>query len=289
MTANDLYKSVTDSIVAQLEAGSLAPWRCPWNKSGGGLPLRHNGIPYRGVNVFWLWLTATLKGHASPYYMTFQQAREYGGSVRKGEKATPVIFCQPMSKGVTAEDGEEGRENYWIARSYNVFNAQQIDGLPDRFDARPAATLDPSQRIVHAETYVANTGAKIEHAGYAAYYMKLSDKINLPPFESFRSPEAYYATALHELIHWTGAPYRLARFEYEKPTREAYANEEVTTELAATMLCAQLGLEPEVDPDHAAYLDHWLKAMKADARYIFRAASKAQQACDYLNGLQPAI
>jgi antirestriction protein ArdC len=287
MKTDDLYKTVSEQIVKQLEEGNLQPWKCPWSRQGAGFPLRHDGIPYRGVNVLWLWMTATVKGYASPYYMTFQQAKEYGGSVRKGERSAPVLFCQPMTKDATAEDGKEGKESYWIARSYNVFNADQIDGLPEQFKPSITATLDLSERITHAETYFANIGATVEHAGCAAYYQKLADRIVLPPFETFGSPEGYYSTRAHETHHWAGITHRLNRFSFTDGTREDYAREEIVAELAACMTMAQLGFEPVSHADHAAYLDHWIKAIKEDPRYIFQAASKAQQSCDYLNSLQP--
>ena len=289
MTSQDLYTAVTNQIVAQLEAGNLQPWKCPWSKTGGGFPLRHNGTPYRGCNVLWLWMTAALKGYGSPYFMTFQQAKEYGGSVRKGEKSTPVLFCQPMSKDTMREDGTEGKESYWIARSYNVFSADQIDSLPPQFSQQPTPTLDEVQRIEHAETYFANTGAKVIHEGYGAHYQPMSDTIRLPAFGFFDSPAAYYATRAHETHHWAGVAHRLGRFAYVDQKTDAYAKEEIIAELAATMTMAQLGIEANSSADHAAYLDHWIRAMKEDASYIFKAASKAQQSCDFLNGLQPPV
>ncbi|OJW21236.1 MAG: hypothetical protein BGO49_24815 [Planctomycetales bacterium 71-10] len=287
MTAKDLYQSVTDSIVKALEEGNLTPWRKGWQEGGAFFPLRHNGTAYRGVNTLLLWLSSHNRGFASPYFMTFKQAKEYGGCVRKGEKSTPILWCEPVTKKATADDGTESEDRFWISKTYAVFNADQVEGLPDRFYARPVPTLDASQRIEHAEHFIMNTGAEIEHGGFAAYYMKLSDKISLPAFEFFHTPEAYYGTCLHELVHWTGANWRLARFDHGKESRGEYAKEEIVAELAACFLAAQLGIEPAVMPDHHAYLDFWIQALREDARYIFRAASQAQAACDYLTDLQP--
>ena len=125
MTANDLYQSVTDSIVAQLESGNLTPWRCPWQKTGNGFPLRHNGIAYRGVNVILLWMISQIKGYSNPHFLTFNQARDYGGNVKKGERSTTILFCQPFQKEDTAEDGKKGKGTAWMARAYHVFNIDQ--------------------------------------------------------------------------------------------------------------------------------------------------------------------
>ncbi len=287
MTTADLYATVTNQIVAALESGSSRPWACPWEKTGAGFPLRHNGTPYRGCNVLWLWLIATVKGYSSPYYMTFNQAVEYGGKVRMGEKSTPVLFCQPMTKASTADDGKEGKESYWIARSYNVFSADQIDGLPDHFTVTPAAILDPAQKIQHAETFIGNTGADIRYGGSSAFYRPSADFIQLPPFEAFHTPEAAYATACHELTHWTGAPQRLARDLKGFGNRAEYAREEIIAEMGACFTCASLGITPPDLGEHAAYLEHWIKALKEDPKYLFSAASKAQAAADFLMNLQP--
>jgi antirestriction protein ArdC len=287
MTAADLYLSVTSQIVIALERGDLPPWRKPWTGGGAFLPLRHSGVPYRGINTLILWIESEAKGYGSPYYMTFNQAKEYGGSVRKGEKSTAVLWCEPISKTETADDGTESENRFWISKIYRVFNAEQCDGLPDRFTVKPTQTLDPSQRFEHVDTFIKNTAATIRHGSGGAYYRPSEDLINLPPFETFETPEAYHGTALHELAHWTGAPHRLNRDLKPQTDRQAYSREEILAELAACFLCAQLGIEPVVREDHAAYLAFWIQAMKEDARYIFTAAAGAQRAADYLNGLQP--
>lgn len=288
MQASELYSSVTASIVAALESGNLAPWRRPWAGGDGAfLPLRHNGINYRGINTLILWIQSDAMGYASPYWMTFAQAKEYGGCVRKGEKSAAILWCEPRTKKTTADDGTEGEDRFWISKTYRVFNAEQCDGLPDKYTAKPVQTLDPAQRIEQADTYVKNTGATIKHGSGGAYYRPSEDLINLPPFEAFDSPEAYHGTALHELAHWSGAPQRLARDLKPSTNREAYAKEEILAELASCFLAAQLGIEPVTREDHASYLAFWIQAMKADSRYIFAAAAQAQRAADFLTGLQP--
>ncbi len=287
MQSASLYETVTASIVATLEQGNLPPWRRPWAAGEATIPLRHNGEPYKGANVILLWIAATARGYSSPYYMTFRQAKLDGGSVRKGEKGIPIIYCEPITKRETTEDGSEADSRFWLTKTYIVFSAEQCDGLPDKYTAKPVQTLDTAQRIDQADAFVANTAATIRHGSGGAFYRPSEDFINLPPFETFESPETYYGTALHELAHWTGAPQRLTRDLKPQTNREAYAREEILAELASCFLAAQLGIEPVTREDHASYLAFWVQAMKADHRYIFTAAAAAQKAADYLTGLQP--
>jgi antirestriction protein ArdC len=288
MNAQDLYADVTNRIVKALESSSLPPWRRPWVGGGGFLPLRHNGIPYRGINTLILMMESDSKGYASPYFFTFRQARELGGSVKAGEKSTPILFCQPMTKKETAEDGEEAEARFWLSKVYRVFCADQCQDLPERFTVKAAHQLDPSQRIEHADAYARNTGADVRHLEAMAYYRPSGDYVNMPAFELFDEPEAYYSTLCHELAHWTGAKHRLDRLDAEKRTREDYSREEIYAELASCLVCAQLGIAPPTLDQHAAYLDHWLSAMRQDSKYIFTAAATAQRIVDYLNSLQPS-
>lgn len=287
MTAADLYKQVTDHVVAQLEKGDLQPWRCPWRQTGNGLPLRHSGIPYRGCNVLWLFMVSQMRGFSSPYFLTFNQCRDYGGNVKRGERSTPILFCQPFQKDETAEDGKKGKGTGWMARAYHVFNVEQCDRLGDRFAEPPTATLSPEEKVSHAETYFDNLGATIDRTGNAAYYMKLSDKVVIPPFETFHTADGFYSTLAHECHHWAGSVHRLGRFAATDSTREEYAREELVAELGACMTMAQLGFEHTSNSDHAAYLECWLKALRADPKYLFQVASKAQASCDHLNSYQP--
>ena len=291
MQATELYASVTAQLVAALESGDLPPWRQPWKAgSSGFLPMRHSDVAYRGVNVLILWAEGASKGYSSSHWMTFAQAKDYGGSVRKGEKSTAILFCQPMTKDTVKADGSQGKDSFWISKTYRVFNADQIDGLPDRFTTKPVHQIDQEQRIAHAETFIGNTKADIRHANGGAFYRPSTDSISLPPFETFDNPEAYYATALHELSHWTGHGSRLNRdLKGFGTNREDYSREEIIAELSSVFVCAALGITPPDMGQHAAYIDCWVKALKADPRYIFSAASKAQAAADYLMSLQPSL
>lgn len=287
----DVYEKVTAKIIADLEKGELS-WIKPW--SSGNMegrivrPLRHNGIPYSGINVLMLWGAAIEGGFSSPFWMTFKQAQDLGAHVKKGEKGSLVVYANSITRTEEGEDGREEERTIPFMKGYTVFNVAQIDGLPEQYCARPVAVLDPVKRIWHADAFFTATGADIRHGGNSAHYNGGSDHVQMPVFESFRSPEAYYATLAHELTHWTKHATRLDRdFGRKRWGDEAYAREELVAELGAAFLCADLGLTPEPGEDHAAYIQSWLKVLKEDKRAIFIAASHAQRAADYLHGLQP--
>ena len=289
MTAAELYADLTNKIVASLESGNLPIWRQPWSGGKAGfLPLRHNGLHYRGVNVLILAIEGMAQGYASQTWMTLKQANELGGYVRKGERSTVILFCQPMTKNTTRPDGTEGKEGFWISKTYRVFNACQCDGLPDRFLTRSEHQLDEAQRVAHADAFLNNLGAEIHHGGSSAFYHPVLDYISLPGFTTFDRSEAYYSTALHEASHWTGHGSRLNRdLKGYGASKADYCREEIVAELASVFVCANLGIAPPDLGQHAAYIEHWTKALKEDPRCIFTAASKAQAAADYLLSLQP--
>lgn len=287
----DVYQKVTDKIIADLEQGKLT-WLKPWSSGNlDGLivkPVRHNGTPYSGINILMLWGAAVEGGYNSPCWMTFRQAKEYGANVRKGERGNLVVYANTITKTEEQDDGSETERKIPFMKGYSVFNVEQIEGLPERFYAEPEPVIDPAERIGHADAFFAASGADIRHGGNRAYYSGGSDRVQMPPFEAFRSPEAYYATLAHELTHWTKHPKRLDReFGRKKWGDEGYAREELVAELGAAFLCADLELMPEPGVDHAAYIQSWLKVLKNDKRAIFSAAAHAQRAADYLHSLQP--
>lgn len=288
----DIYERVTAQIVAELEKGER-PWLKPWNAehAAGRItrPLRANGIPYRGINVLMLWGSAVEQGFSAPLWLTYKQAQELGGQVRKGEKGSLVVYANTITRTETDEaTGEEQERDIPFMKGYTVFNAEQVDGLPAHFYALAAPALDPVARIARAETFFAATGADVWHGGNQAYYTAAADRVQMPPFETFRDAESYYATLAHELTHWTKHPKRLDRdFGRKKWGDEGYAMEELVAELGAAFLSADLDLTPEPRADHAAYIASWLKVLKDDKRAIFSAAAYAQRAADYLTGLQP--
>lgn len=288
-TRQDIYARVTNTVIAQLEQGTRQ-WAKPWqgDHPAGSItrPLRWNGERYSGVNVLMLWASAEVNGYAAPLWVTYKQAEELGAHVKKGEHGSLVVYADRFKKK-SERNGETVEESIPFLKSYVVFNAEQIEGLPERFYAAPVNKLAESERIERAERFIQATGARIEHGGMRACYWPDFDKISMPDFGMFRDAQGYYATALHELTHWTKAPARLDRkFEGERFRDKGYAREELVAELGAAFLCADLGITCQVRDDHASYIDAWLSVLKEDKRAIFNAASHAQRAADYLVGLQ---
>ena len=236
-----------------------------------------------------MWCAATEKGYAAPIWMTFKQAAELGGNVRKGEKGSLVVYADTITRTeADPKTGEEQERDIPFMKGYTVFNVEQVEGLPAHFHAVAAPPAETVERIAHAETFFANTGAMIAHGGNQAYYSQAEDRIQMPPIEAFREATAYYATLAHEVTHWTKSPKRLERdFGRKRWGDEGYAMEELVAELGAAFLCVDLGLSPEPRADHADYIGHWLGVLKADKRAIFGAAGHAQKAADYLHRLQP--
>jgi len=287
----DLYTRVTERVIADLEAG-VRPWTKPWDAANTydiGLPVRHNGIPYRGVNVLILWGEALGKGYSSPVWMTFKQALAFGASVRKGEHGSMVVYADRFTRVETDVNGNDVEREIPFLKAYTVFNVAQIDGLSAQYYANPERRPDKFQLIEAAERFFAATAAVVRHGGDAAYYAPGPDVIQLPWPETFRDPESYAATKAHELTHWTSHPQRLARdFGAKRFGDTGYAREELVAEIGAAFLCAQLQITAQPREDHASYIAHWLQLLREDKRAIFAAAAHAQRAVDFLHGFQPA-
>jgi antirestriction protein ArdC len=221
------------------------------------------------------------KGYGCPWWLTYKQAAELGGQVRKGEKGSLVVYASTFTKTGTDDKGEEVETEIPFMKGYTVFNAEQF-----------YATVPPLNqnidRLESAERFFANTKAAIRHGGSSAFYNLTLDFVQMPQIEAFRDRESYYATLAHEMTHWTRHESRLDRDLGRKRFGDAgYAMEELVAEIGAAFLCADLGIVPETRPDHAAYIASWLKVLKDDKRAIFTAASHAQKAADYLIGLRP--
>ena len=228
------------------------------------------------------------KGFHSASWMTYRQALELGGHVRKGETGSQVVYANNLSMNLIEDDGTVKHRDIYMLRAYTVFNTDQIDGLPTQ--VAPAETHRDTPKLIDAaERFVAATAAIIRHGGDSAYYSEMGDMIQLPHPQSFHDAEGYAATQLHELVHWTKHGSRLDRHFASQPySYKGYSREELVAELGAAFLCALLGVTPEPREDHAAYISHWLKILQDDNRAIFSAAAQAQRAVDYLVGLQPS-
>lgn len=275
---HDLYTEITNKIIDALEQGT-PPWRSPW--TGGqqtiGFPLRSTSEPYCGINILMLWLTASDKDYLSQHWFTYKQAKSLGGQVRKGEKATRVVYYSTLERENDA--GEDITIPY--LKTYGAFNADQIDDLPDEYYIKPDPVRDLGTKTDETlDALFAATGATIITSEEPrAYYRPKDDLIHMPPIATFHEASGYYGTLAHEMVHWTGAKPRLDR-NYD-PKRQEYAFEELVAEIGACMVCAQIGVKPDY-PQSAAYIETWLECLKQDRKAIFKAASLAQQAADYI-------
>ena len=287
----DVHARVTNAIIADLEQG-VRPWVQPWESTHAAgevsRPLRFNGVPYRGINVVLLWVAAMRQRFSCPLWMTYKQAVELGGQVRRGEKGSLVVYADTITRQQTDENGEEQTQEVPFLKSYTVFNCEQIDGLPSRFYEQADDTTHPVERIERAEEFFSKTGADVRHGGGLAYYLPSADYVQMPnPSRASTPLRRITRPSPTKLTHWTRHPSRLARdFGRQRWGDEGYAMEELVAELGAAFLCADLGLTPETREDHAAYIGSWLKVLKNDKRAVFTAASHAQRATDFLHGLQ---
>lgn len=284
----DIYGCITAQIIKQLEQG-VRPWMLPWSGShaAGSItrPLRCNGEPYNGINILMLWGRAMECGYAAPIWMTFKQAQEFGGHVKKGEKGSMVVYASSITRSETNDQGDDEARSIPFLKAYTVFNIEQMEGLPAKFAPSTPLPLPlpPKVRNQRAESFFARTGADIRFGGGRAFYAANADYIQMPNFNDFRDAESFYGTLAHECTHWTMHESRLARdLGGKRFGDEGYAMEELVAELGAAFLCADLGLEPEVREDHAGYIENWLAVLKNDKRAIFTAASKASEATTWL-------
>jgi antirestriction protein ArdC len=258
----------------------------PWHTSGRFAFSPINAVthkPYRGVNVLALWAVARSKGYERGEWATYPQWQERGAQVRKGEKSASVAFWKFADGRAESQDGDEpeqvsSRSRLLFCREYHVFNAAQVDG----YTPKPDADTPIEQRIESAEAFFGRVQARVVHQGNRAFYSPLDDTITLPPFPAFFTPTDYYSTRAHETGHWTAKADRCNRELGKRFGDNAYSVEELVAELTAAFTLAHLGLSSEPRPDHAQYIASWLKVLKADKRAIFTAASKAQQAADYI-------
>ncbi len=279
MKAAALYESVTARIIRDLEAGTPT-WIRPW-KTGrtiGIMPANAiTGRAYSGINVPVLWIEADVHGYEQNAWLTFKQALDAGGHVKKGEKGTTVFFTKQLT--VKDEDDEERKVS--MLRQFVVFNISQVEGV----SAAHAVSEPPPEGAVSA--FLKATGADIRHGGNRACYVSTHDFIAMPNPSDFESLAHYDATRLHEACHWTGHKTRLDRDLRNRFGTRAYAAEELVAELGAAFLCGHLGVKGELR--HASYLDSWRGLLKDDTRAIFTAAAKAQQAADYLRGFNEKV
>jgi antirestriction protein ArdC len=278
----DIAQVITDKIIAELESGT-APWVKPWS-AVRGTPTR--GMPYnpvsktlyRGVNHFWL----SMMPSASQHWLTYKQAAAAGGQVRKGEKGTPIVFWQISDRKTTNDAGEDATIKSVLLKHYTVFSLEQIDGLS--FDQPADLTESVSfPEITPVESVVDRlrlTGG-LFHGGDGAFYTPSRDSITMPLRQAFKTDADYCATLLHEAVHATGHKSRLDRLTPSRFGSEGYAYEELVAELGAAMLCAQCGVDGQLQ--HSSYIENWLRVLKNDKKFILTAAAHAQKAIDWID------
>ena len=280
----DVYQIIADRIIAQLEAGAV-PWHKPWAETGVPRSLTTKK-PYRGINVF---LLASM-GYDSPWWLTWNQIKRLEGNVRKGEKACPVVFWKWHDRGAESEDGPEGKavQGHPILRYYHVFNATQCDGMDDHIppvekDENEFSPIENADRIAGGMSNPPN----LVHGYARACYAPSTDTVNMPRRPRFTSPDGYYATLFHELVHSTGHATRLARKGITEGTRfgsAEYSREELVAEMGAAFLCAHAGIDNATIDNAAAYIQGWLNRLRDDRRMVVVAAGQAQKAVDLILG-----
>ena len=281
--APDVYSQVNDRILAAMEQG-IIPWRRPWN---GQLSTNYDsGKPYRGVNILTLGITEMVRGYSSPYWMTFLQAQKHGGHIKRGEKATYIVFSDKKVREVEKEDGTTEQKIYYFIKSFPVFNLDQTEGVPKK-EIGPA--LDPDRDIVEVCNSLLSRMPKppaFRESGNSAYYMPKQDLVNLPPINTFRTTEGYVATKFHEYAHSTGHKARLNRpgiMEVAAFGGEKYSFEELVAELTSAYLCAINGIDNTLE-NSAAYIQNWLEVLKNDKTMLLKASGKATAAVEYILG-----
>lgn len=278
----EYHKQVAEEIIAMLEKGT-APWQKPWDAATYKIP--HNGVTnrrYQGMNALRLMYLAHERGYEDNRWMTFNQIKEQGGAVKKGEKGTIITYWKFMEKNELDENIEEVESKLPVRPipfRFVVFNAEQCNGLPKV--VLPELKWDPIER---ADNIIKNYGVEILHDQVDSnFYRPLEDKIHLTPKECFKSPEDYYAVLLHEMSHSTGHSSRLNRDILNTFASEGYAREELRAEIASFMLCTELGISNSVaDERHAAYVGGWIKVLREDPTEIFRAARDADVMYKYI-------
>jgi antirestriction protein ArdC len=278
----DVYQRVTDAIVNAIETGA-GTYRMPWvvRQDKGFSPISISTVkPYRGINTLVLWAQSQSKGYTSALWGTYQQWLSLGGQVRKGEHGSPVVYWGTYEAKETREDAEGSSGRHLFCKGYTVFNLEQVERvrLPKRFDLK----LSPTERIARADSFFAGIGVRVRDGGNRAFYRPDTDAVYMPEFQQFPDATGYYSVLAHESTHWTSHLSRCNRELGKRFGDDAYAMEELIAELGSAYTMATLELELTPRADHAAYIDSWLKVLKSDKRAIFTAASKAQQAADWL-------
>ena len=289
MRYDELCAKVTATIVDTIETGGAGSWRAPWHHNGNtGLFSPRNaatGRLYAGGNILLLALDSLEAGYGDNTWATYKQWQHLGGQVRRGEHGTRCVKWIAKTIGTNGSADDDNVRQLLIPRLFTVFNVAQVDD----YQSATNANADSPNPMLRVEAFIAATGANIDYGFNTAKYRPLIDRIQVPGINQYDEAEDHYATLLHELVHWTGHQRRLARTFGERFGDTAYAVEELVAELGAAFATARLGITNNPRPDHAAYLDHWLRILNADPKALFLVAAKAQAAVDHLAGYSQPI
>ncbi|HSR68786.1 MAG TPA: ArdC-like ssDNA-binding domain-containing protein [Acidobacteriota bacterium] len=274
------YQVITDQIIELLEQGTV-PWRQPWISVAPQNLITCRA--YRGINPFIL----ACRGFSSPFWLTFRQAKQLGGSVRKGQRSAPVVFWKIHKKEDEESQEEAQTVSVPVLRYYRVFNVEQCEGLPEEripvIEEREFAPLEIAEKIVAGMP----GPPEIRHGATAALYLPAKDRVELPRPTCFESSHQYYCTLFHELTHASGSKGRLGRLGGKTPApfgSADYSREELVAEMGAAFLCGECGIEQSTLENSAAYISHWLQRLKSDPRLAVIAAAQAQKAADFILG-----
>ena len=278
MAKKDIYQEITNQIIADLEKGTPI-WEQPWRKGFLGFPINvFSKSFYSGINTLILWLRQSRTGFETSQWLSFLQVKKLGGSIKKGERATAIIFYKKL---VIVDEENEEEKTIPFLKTHSVFNLSQTEGLEHLIKKFSSKEKPNFKDVERAEKLIKESKANIAFAPIdRACYLPIEDKILIPKKKQFKTQEGYYSTAFHELSHWTGHKSRLNRAVRNKQGSKAYAFEELIAEISASFVCCHLGFE--YSTQHSAYIKSWLEVLKEDKKAIFRASSQAQKATEFI-------
>lgn len=278
----DIYETVTNQIIEAIESNNTLPWIAGFEADNtASLTMPHNRVSknnYTGVNVLLLWCAQMKNAFSCNTWLTYKQATDLGGNVRKGEKGTGIVFFKKINKESKNSAGETVKDSYGMLRKYTVFNLSQCEGVKGLEPVTPPTPCNAFMLDV-----CASVGARVDIAGNQPCFIPSHDLIKIPHIDQYQTADHFNADLAHELTHWTGTKSRLDRkFNYAE--KHGKAMEELTAEIGAAFITTELGASIK-EMRHADYIAGFLACLRDDKRAIFKAASAAQKAHNYIKEL----